>query len=117
MAFVLRGNAQFPQPILNQSGTNFSQLAFAPLGTDVLRNHAPIGGQCVVSDLFGLLLLLLIEKKPIQETTERNRGALSDPVVDDQTHAFCSFQSVRFCCVLFDCTDSETPSRAPSVRS
>jgi len=70
-----------------------------------------------VSDLFGLLFLFLIEKKPIQETTERNRGALRDPVVDDQTHAFCSFQSMRLCCVLFDRTDSETPSRSPSVRS
>jgi len=35
-----------------------------------------------VSDLFGLLFLFLIEKKPIQETTERNRGSLRDPVVE-----------------------------------
>lgn len=70
-----------------------------------------------MSDLFGFLFLFLIDKKAIQETTEGNRGALRDPVVDDQTHAFCSFQSMRLCRIFFDRTDSETPSRPSSVRS
>src|SRR5262249_36811271 len=106
-----------PEPILNQSRTNFLQFAVAPSGTDLLRDHAPIGGQCVVGDLFGLLFLFLIEKEAIQETAERNREALCDPVVDNQTHTFCSFQSMRFCLVLLDRTDGETPPRAPSIRS
>jgi hypothetical protein len=47
-----------------------------------------------VSDLFGILLLFLIEQETVEDAAEENRFSAQDPIVDHQPHAFRSFQGV-----------------------
>jgi hypothetical protein len=68
-----------------------------------------------VSDLFGFLLLFLIEKKTVEEAAEENRFSACNTVVDHQPHALCRFQGMRLCLELFYRPDGETPSCPASV--
>src|SRR5271166_1114219 len=84
---------------------------------DVLADHAPVGGESTVGDLFGILFLLLLEKETVQNAAEEHRCPGSDPTVDQQPHPFCCLQGMCFCFVFFYRPDGETPSLLATVRS
>jgi hypothetical protein len=65
--------------------------------------------------LFGVLFLFLIDQETVEDATEENRVSAQDPIVDHQPHAFCCFQGMRLCLVLFYRPDGETPSCPVSV--
>jgi hypothetical protein len=65
-----------------------------------------------VRDLFGFLLLFLLEEKAVQDAAEKNRLSGWNPIVDHQSHALRRFQRMRLCFVLFYRPDSK-PSSFP----
>src|SRR5271157_4720846 len=95
--------------------TNVLQIRLAPLGIDVLADHAPVGGESAVGDLFGILFLLLLEKETVQNAAEEHRCPGSDPTVDQQPHPFCCLQGMCFRFVFFYRSDGETPSLLATV--
>ena len=68
-----------------------------------------------MSDLFGFLFLFLIEKETVEDATEENRFSACNAIVDHQPHAFCCFQSMGHCLVLFYRSNGETLSFPASV--
>jgi hypothetical protein len=58
------------------------QIHIAPLGKDVLADHAPVGGKSTVGDLFGFLFLLLLDKETVQNPAEEHWFPGSKPIVD-----------------------------------
>ena len=70
-----------------------------------------------MGDLFGFLLLLLLEKETVQDRAEQDWWTGSNPIVDQQPLPFCCLQRLSLRLVFLYRSDGETPSRLASVRS
>jgi hypothetical protein len=69
----LGGRSSLRSQSCTKGGSDVLQVGVAPLGPDVLTNHASVRGYSVVGDLSGGLFLFLIEKETVEETAEENR--------------------------------------------